>query len=72
MIIKLLSTVRRVTFENADGVVLASIVRQGDARKGKEMLVGTVPAGPHFRAVHYWDGTVDRSMHSPQTTAVKP
>lgn len=70
MKIKLLSTIRQVTFETADGKVLASIVRQGDERKGKEKLHGVIPTGPHHRAVHYFDGRIDRSMHMPQTPAV--
>lgn len=67
MITKLLSTIRQITYEDANGVVLASIVRQGDARGGKEKFLGKIPTGPHFVAIHYWNGEIDRSMRTPQT-----
>jgi hypothetical protein len=68
--IKLLSTIRQQTYESADGKVIASIVRAGDQRGGKERLIGTIPTGPHFVAVHYWDGRIDRAMRTPQQVPV--
>lgn len=52
MILKLLSTVREIRWENASGEILARMAR----RQGRVQLSGSVPTAAHWQVVVYNDG----------------
>jgi len=60
MILKLLSTVKAVTYETVGGEVFATIRRRG-GKRGRATLTGKLRRPPYEQAVHYFDGRIDRS-----------